>query len=50
MVTNVTIYERIKELRQAKGMSQYDLAKKVGYEAVRQYQKLKTAAVTLVSQ
>ena len=32
VVTKLTIYERIKELRQAKGMSQYDLAKKVGYE------------------
>lgn len=28
----MTIYERIKELRIAAGMSQYDLAKKVGYE------------------
>lgn len=28
----MTIYERIKKLREAKGMSQYELAKKVGYE------------------
>ena len=28
----MTIYERIKMLRTAQGMSQYDLAKKVGYE------------------
>ena len=26
----MTIYERIKKLREAKGMSQYELAKKVG--------------------
>lgn len=29
----MTIYERIKELRIKSGMSQADLAKKVGYEA-----------------
>lgn len=28
----MNIYERIKQLRLAQGMSQYDLAKKVGYE------------------
>ncbi len=28
----MTIYERIKTLRIAQGLSQYDLAKKVGYE------------------
>lgn len=28
----MTIYDRIKQLRTSQGMSQYDLAKKVGYE------------------